>query len=93
MTNPQPAMKMQKIMRWGHDFLRMRGGMFKLEPLGKIHMSKGNATKLSTNHFLSFSPIFYFCQNLVEVVIAWELDEYGEKNRIGKSTHFFKNLF
>ena len=25
-------MPMQQIMRWGHDFLRIRGGMFNLEP-------------------------------------------------------------
>ena len=38
-------MSMQQIMRWEHDFLRIRGGMFSLELLGKSHVSKGNTQK------------------------------------------------
>ena len=54
--NPQPAMSMQQIMRWGHDFLRIRGGMFNLEPFGenpfvKIKHPKMYAHSLIHSHF------------------------------------------
>ena len=48
-------------------------------------MSKETPSKLSTTHFLSFSPIIYFCQNSVGVVIAWEWEEYGEKIELGRA--------
>ena len=53
---------------------------------------RGNPSKLSTTHFLSFSPIIYFCQKLVQVVIAWEWEEYG-KNSNWEEHPFWKNVF
>ena len=38
-------MLMKQVMRWGHDFLRIRGGMFDLDPLGKSHVSKESTKK------------------------------------------------
>ena len=40
--------------------------------------------------FLSFSPIIYFCQNVVELVIAWNGKSMGKKIRIGQRTIFWK---
>ena len=68
-------MSIQQIMRWGHDFLRITGGIFKpLGPMGKSQMSKGEPIK--TVNYLSclIHPIIYYCQKLVELVIAW----YGQ---------------
>ena len=36
--------------------------------------------------FLSFSPIIYFCQNVVELVIAWMGRVWATKIRIGQRT-------
>ena len=80
-------MSMQKIRRWGNYFPRIRGR----ECLNLSHWGK-NPSKLSATLYLSFSPTIYFCQNLVEVVIAWNGKSMG-KIRIGKSTHFWKTCF
>ena len=77
-------MSIQQIMRWGHDFLRIRGG-------GCLTLSHGGKPiKTITTHFLSFSPIIYFCKNLVEAVIAWEWEEYGKKFELGRAPIFEK---
>ena len=39
--------------------------------------------------FLSFSPIIYFCQNVVELVIAWNGKSMG-KNSNWAENHFFE---
>ena len=39
--------------------------------------------------FLSFSPIIYFCQNVVELVITWNGKSMG-KNSNWVETHFWK---
>ena len=39
--------------------------------------------------FFSFSPIIYFCQNVVELVIAWNGKSMG-KNSNWAETHFWK---
>ena len=51
-------MSMQQIMRWQHDCLRMRGGMFNLDPLGKIHVSKEKTQKCI--HIPSCIHVFIF---------------------------------
>ena len=55
-------------------------------------MSKGEPIKMFNYDFLVFSPIIYFCQKLVEVVIAWEWEEYG-KNSNWAEHPFWKNVF
>ena len=87
-------MSMQQIKRWGHDFLRIRGGDIQaFGPMGKIQMSKGEPIK--TVNYLSclIHPIIYYCQKLVELVIAWDGQGLEVKIRIGQSTNFWKNVF
>ena len=69
----------------GAWFPKDRGGMFNLEPLGKTHQN----CQLPIS---CLSPILYFCQKLVEVVIAWEWEEYG-KNSNWEGHPFWKNVF
>ena len=80
---PQPAMSMQQIMRWGNDFLRIRGGFQNFGPTGKGQMSKGEPIK--TINYLSclIHPIIYYCQKLVELVIAWDGKGMVAQIRIG----------
>ena len=61
MKNPQPAMSMQQIMRWGHDFPKDKGaGNVNLEPIwGKAMCHGENPSELSTNLFLVFFPTIY----------------------------------
>ena len=40
--------------------------------------------------FLSFSPIIYFCQNVVELVIAWMGRVWATKNLNWAENHFWK---
>ena len=81
------------LKRQGHDLLRIRGGIFKpLRKWGKSKCQRENPSKLSTTHFLSFSPIIYLCHKLVEVVIAWEWEEYGQNLNWAKHP-FLKNVF
>ena len=42
--------------------------------------------------FLSFSPIIYFCQNVVELVIAWNGKSMGKEIRIGQRPIFEKRV-
>ena len=42
--------------------------------------------------FLSFSPIIYFCQNVVELVIAWNGKSMGNQIRIGQRPIFGKRV-
>ena len=62
--------------------------------MGKIQMSKGEPIK--TVNYLSCltHPIVYYCQKLVELVIAW--DGQGimtTQVRIGEATSFSKTRF
>ena len=88
-------MSMQQIMRWGHDFLRIRRGEYltfgangeKPNVKGRTHQS------VSQLPILSFSPIIKFCQNVVELVIAWGWEEYGQQFRIWGKPIFGENQF
>ena len=65
-------MSMQQIMRWGHYFLRIRGGDIQtFGPMGKLQISKGEP--IQTGNYLSclIHPIIYYCHKLVGLVIAW----------------------
>ena len=80
-------MSMQQIMRWGHEFLRIRGeGIFKtLGSMGKSQMSKGEPTK--TINYLSclIHAIIYYCKKLVELVITWDGQGMIAQIRIGEA--------
>ena len=69
---PQPAMLMQRKMRWGHDFPKDNGeGMFTSNQFGEMPCVMGKTYQnYQLQFFLSFFPTIYFCQNVVEVVIA-----------------------
>ena len=80
-------------MRWGHDFLRIRREIIKpLGPMGKIQISKGEPIKTINYTVCCLFPIIYLCQNLVEVVIAWEWEEYGKKFELGRALIFGKRV-
>ena len=73
MKNPQLAMSMQRIMRWGHDFPKDKGvGMLTLSLFGENPCVMGRTHQnYQLPSFLSFLPNHLFCQKVVEVVIAW----------------------
>ena len=49
--NPQPAMSMQRIMRWGHDFPKDKEvGMLTLNPFGQCYRNRtGHQTGKAQN--------------------------------------------
>ena len=76
-------MSMEQRMRWGHDFLRIRvwgGEYLTFGANGENPNVKGRTHQIV--HYLSclIHPIIYYSQKLVEVVIAWEWEEYGKIN-------------
>ena len=57
MKNPQPAMSMQQIMRWGHHFLRISGGDIQtFGANGEKPNVKWEAHENCQLPFLSYSP-------------------------------------
>ena len=71
-----------------------RGGVFKpLGPMGKIQMSKGEPIK--TINYLSCltHPIIYYCQKLVELVIAWDGQGMTTQIRIEEAISFWETCF
>ena len=66
----------------GHDFPKDRDVGEFVKP-----WLMGENTHVSP--FLSFSPIIYFCQNVVELVIAWNGKSMG-KNSNWAENHFFE---
>ena len=73
-------MSMQQIMRWGHDFLRIRrgagwGGIFKpFGPMEKIQMSKEEPIKLSTTFLVLLTQSFITARNW----LSWLLHGMGK---------------
>ena len=74
-------MSMQQIMRWGMIFLRIRRGEY-LTFGANGEKPNVNERTHQTVYDLSclIHPIIYYCQKLVEVVIAWGWEEYGQGN-------------
>ena len=59
--NPQPAMSMQQIMRWGHDFTEDKGeGMLTLSQFGERPCVMGKTHKKVNHLFLVFLPSHLF---------------------------------
>ena len=58
-------------MRWGHDFLRIRGGVGiqTFGPMGKSQMSKGEPIKLSITHFVFCAQSFNSARNWLGYLI------------------------
>ena len=73
--NPQPVMSMQQIKRWGHDFLSIRGGIFKpLGQRGKSKCQRENPSKLSTTFLVLFTQSFITARNW----LSWLLHRMGK---------------
>ena len=89
MKNPQLAMSMQQKMRPGHDFCKDMGeGMLTLNQFGENPCVMGKTHQnYQPPFFLSFFPTIYFCQNMVEVVIAWKRKSMG-KFELGRAPSF-----
>ena len=87
-------MSMQQIMRWGHDFLRIRGwrNIHTFGTMGKSQRSKGEPIK--TINYLSclIHPIIYYFLKLVELVIAWDGQGMEAKNLNWRSHKFLGNM-
>ena len=79
MKNPQPAMSMQQIMRWGHDFPKDKGvGMLTLSLFREKPCVIGrNHHNFQLPSIFSFLPNHLLCQKVVEVVIAWKGESMG----------------
>ena len=73
---------MQRKMRSRHDFPKDKGeGMLTLNQFGKKPCVMGKTHQnCQLPFFLSFFPTIYFCQNVVEVVIAWKGKSMGNSN-------------
>ena len=87
--NKHNQLRSRQLNRMGHDFLRIRGGeIFNLWANGE----KPNfyeKTHQAVNYLSCLSPqIIYFCQNVVELVIAWNGKSMGKEIRIGQRPIF-----
>ena len=74
-------MSMQQIMRWGHDFLRIRRGYLTSDPIGKIQMSIKEPKRVG-NYFLVL-----FNQPLNSPMSSWAVialgkGEYGQPSSL-----------
>ena len=80
MKNSQPAMSMQRIMRWGHDFPKDKGvGMLTLSQFWEKPCVMGRTHKnCQLPSFLSSPPNHLICHKVVEVVIAWKGKSMGK---------------
>ena len=81
-------------MRWGHDFLRIRGEEYlTFEANGENPNVKGRTHQ--TVNYLSclFYPIIYYCQKLVESVIAWDGQGMRAQIQIGEAIRFWEMHF
>ena len=74
-------------------FLRMREKYLTFGANGEKKNVKGRTHQ--TVNYLSclIHPIIYFHPKLVEVVIAWEWEEYGQGNSNLGKTHFWGKMF
>ena len=84
-------MSMQQIMKWGHDFLRIRGwGYSNLWGNGENPNVKGRTHQ--TVNYLSclIHLIIYHYNKLVELVIAWDGQGMTTQIRMGEAISFWK---
>ena len=67
----------------GHDFPKDREGNYlNLWANGENPNVKERTHQTLNYPFCLFPPIIKFCQNVVELVIAWGWEEYGKQFRI-----------
>ena len=79
--NPQPTMSMQQIMRWGHDFLRIRGVWG-----GCLTWSNGGKPIKTVNYqFLVFFPNLLFLPEFGWGSYCMEWEEYGKNFELGRA--------
>ena len=80
-------------MRWGHDFLRIVGGYSNLWANGENPNVKGR-THQTVNYLSCLThPIIYYCQKLVELVIAWDGQGMTVQIRIEEAISFWETRF
>ena len=87
-------MSMQQVMRRGHDFLRIRGGIFK--PLGQWGKSKCQRENPSNCQLpiFSFVPNHLILPEIVWVSYCMRMGKVWESEiRIWGSIHFWENVF
>ena len=92
--NPQPAMSMQWIMRWGHDFPKDKGvGMLTLSQFGENPCVMGRTHQnCQLCSFLSSLTNHLFFQKVVELVIASKGNSMG-KFELGIAPSFGMSCF
>ena len=86
-------MSMQQIMRWGHDFLRIRGGIFKpLGQWGKAKCQRENPSNCQLP-FLSHLPNHLLLPKIgwVGYCMGWERCDNPNSN--WRSHQFLGNMF
>ena len=85
-------MSMQKIMTCGHDFLRIRGGIFKpLGQWGKYKCQRENPSNCKL-HFLSYSPNHLLLPEIGWVGYCMGWARYESPNSNGRSHQFLGNV-
>ena len=92
--NPHPAMSMQRIMIWGHDFTKDKGvQMLTLSQFGENPCVMGRTHQnYQLPSFLSSILKHLFCQKVVEVVIALKGKSMGNF-KLGRAPSFGMSCF
>ena len=80
------------IMRWGHDFLRIRGWYSKLGSMGKIQMSKGEPIQLSTTFLVLFTQSFITASNWLSLLLHGMGKVWKSKFEFEKLSVFGKHV-
>ena len=91
---PRPAMSLQRIMRWGHDFPKDKGvGMLTLSQFWENPcVMRRTHQNCQLPFFLSSLLNHLFCQMVVEVIIAWKGKSMG-KFELGRAPSFGMSCF
>ena len=87
-------MSMQQVMRWGHDFLMIRGGDIQTFGANGEKPNVNGRTHQTVNYLSCLiHPIIQFFQKLVELVIAWDKKGMTTQIRIGEAISFCETRF
>ena len=87
-------MSMQQIMKWGHDFLRIRGWGYSkgFGAMGKSQMSKGEPIKLSTTFLVLFTQSFITTRNWLSWLLHGMDKVWQPKFELEKPSVFGKRV-
>ena len=87
-------MSMQQIIRWGHDFLRIRGEDIQTFGANEEKPNVKGRTHQTANYLSCLiHPIIYYCHKLVGLVIAWDEKGMTPQIQIGESISFWEMRF